>query len=93
MPHPKRFSLIKVGLCIFLILDYFKNKENDLKIYLYGLVHSKAGTHIDILKSGIKQTNVSEAIVQVEKKCLHYHIIKAKVICLIILTLCKVHRQ
>ena len=56
-------------------------------------VHSKAGVHIDILKSGIKQTHVSEAIVQVEKKCLHYHIIKAKVICLIILTLCKVHRQ
>ena len=34
---PKQFSLIKVGLCIFLILDSFKNKENDLKIYLYGL--------------------------------------------------------
>ena len=58
-------------------------------------IHStqRGGAHIDILKSGIKQTHVSEAIVQVEKKCLHYHIIKAKVICLIILTLCKVHRQ
>ena len=35
---PKRFSSIKVGLCIFFNLDSFKTKENDLKIHLYGLV-------------------------------------------------------
>ena len=40
-------------------------------------VHSKAGAHIDILKSGIKQTHVSEAIVQVEKKNV-YIIISSK---------------
>ena len=38
-------------------------------------VHSKAGAHIDILKSGIKQTYVFEAVVRVEKKMftLSYH--------------------
>ena len=41
-------------------------------------VHSKAGAHIDILKSGIKQTHVSEAIVQVEKKKNVYIIISSK---------------
>ena len=57
-------------------------------------IHStqRGGAHIDILKSGIKQTYVFEAVVRVEKKCLHYHIIKAKVICLRILTVCKVRR-
>ena len=35
---PKRFSSIKVGLCIFFNLDSFKTKENDLKIHLYGLI-------------------------------------------------------
>ena len=40
-------------------------------------VHSKAGVHIDILKSGIKQTYVFEVIVRVEKKNV-YIIISSK---------------
>ena len=35
---PKRFSPIKVGLCIFFNVDSFEIKENDLEIHLYGLV-------------------------------------------------------
>ena len=35
---PKRFSSIKVGLYIFLNLNSFKTKDNDLQIHLYGLV-------------------------------------------------------
>ena len=35
---PKRFSSIKVGLYIFLNLNSFKTKDNDLQIHLYGLM-------------------------------------------------------
>ena len=39
---PERFSSIKVGLCIFLNLNSFKTKINDLKIHLDGLVYNMA---------------------------------------------------
>ena len=38
---PKWFSSIKVGLCIFLNLNSFKTKENNLKIHLYGLIFTQ----------------------------------------------------
>lgn len=35
---PKAFSSIEVGLCIFLNMDLFKTKINNLKKHLYGLI-------------------------------------------------------
>ena len=52
---PKAFSSIEVGLCIFLNMDLFKTKINNLKIHLYGLTYLTNSRHLGIPSSFSKK--------------------------------------